>query len=336
MASIGVGVIGCGFVGRGAHLPAVSGIENAQLVAVADSDPARLSKAAKKYPIKSSYQDYEELIADPEVHAVIVAVPTPLHARVSMAAIKAGKHVLCEMPLAANLPEADEIIAAASERGVILMPGLTFRFTPNFTKAKEMIGNGALGEPSSFAYREFIPARDLAAQWPPGSWVWNLAESGGPLYTLSVWSIDLVQWLFDSEVAKVDGVARYTVLDKFGGTLGYDAFATLRLANGVVGNLQYSGSVASSASACKLDIVGNSTGLLTASGNDTLTLFGEDPARTEWNLKEAGPGAWGHLQQDEHFLRCIGEGREPDISPQDGRKAMEIALHIANSAPGMR
>jgi predicted dehydrogenase len=259
---------------------------------------------------------------------VVVAAPTPLHAEASLAAIKAGKHVLCEMPLASNLDAADQIIEAADKQGVLLMPGLTFRFTPSFVKAKETMVRGELGAPVAFSYREFIPARDLANQWPPGAWVWNVAESGGPLYTLSVWSIDLVRWLFDTEVAEVWGAAKYSRLAKFEGTVGYDASATLKLANGVVGCLQYSGSVASSASTCALEVIGDTTRVLRADENHSLTLFGEEPVETKWNVKESGARMWGHVQQDEHFISCIRDGQKPQITPTDGRKAMEIALKI--------
>lgn len=329
MPDIGVGVVGCGFVGRGAHVPAISEIQGARLVAVADLDEGRLKKVANKYRVDATYQDYSELVANPGVDAVVVSAPTPLHAEASLAAIRAGKHVLCEMPLAANLGAADEIIEAAEKQGVLLMPGLTFRFTPNFVKAKQTIKSGAIGAPSALAYREMIPAKDLASQWPAGCWVWDIEQSGGPLYTLSVWSIDLIRWLFDSDVAEVSGAVKYTPLEKFGGTLGYDASATVKLANGVVGCLQYSGSVAASGSACTLEIVGDTTSLLRTKDNSSLSLLAEDPVETQWNTLEPGARMWGHMQQDEYFVRCIRDGIRPEITPADGRRAMEIALTIA-------
>lgn len=332
MKGTGVGVIGCGFVGRGAHVPAFNEIEGAKLVAVADPDLKRRNKASKKYEVKSSYEDYADLVSDSDVDAVVVAAPTPLHAKAALAAIEAGKHVLCEMPLAASLEEADEMIEAANRQGVFLMPGLTFRFTPNFVKAKEMLDAGGIGSPSAVLYREFIPASDLAGQWPAASWMWKVEESGGPLYTLAVWSIDLLRWLFDTEIVEVQAAVKYTVLEKFGGTLGYDACATLKLANGVVGSLQYSGSVARSASSSALELIGDSTHVINAASNDKLTLFGEEPTKTEWDVKQPGAGMWGHLQQDEYFVRCIRDGQAPEITPEDGRKAMAIALQIARAS----
>ncbi len=331
MSSIGVGVVGCGFVGRGAHVPAFHAIEGAELVAVADPDAKRLGKVAKKYEPKATYTDFADLVQDSKVDAVVVSAPTPLHAKASMAAIEAGKHVLCEMPLAASLEEADQLIDAAEKAGVVLMPSLTFRFTPNYVKAKEMIADGAVGTPTSFMYREWIAAKDLAAQWPAGSWMWNLEASGGPLYTLSVWSIDLMRWLLESEVAEIHAATKYTTLDKFGGTLGYDASASLRMASGVVCCLQYSGSVNSAASTSRMEVVGDSNCLVDATWNDTVTLFDDDPARTEWKVGQKGPRMWGHLMQDEHFVKCLQEGTAPSITPLDGRRAMEVALEIGTA-----
>lgn len=332
MERIGVGVVGCGFVGMGAHVPAFHSIDSAQLVAIADADPARREKVGRKYGVQALYPDYAELVNDPAVQVVVVAAPTPLHAKVTLAAIEAGKHVLCEMPLASNLDEVERMIDAARRQGVCLMPSLNFHFTPNYAKAKEIIDNGQLGNLSAIMYREWIPAQDLAKQWPPGSWMWNIEESGGPLFTLSVWSIDLVRWLTGSEIVGVQHATRYTRLDKTGGTLGYDAFAAIQLQSGVVGQLQFSGSVCHAATTSALEVVGDSTHVLTATGNDTITLLGEDPAKTVWDVKERGAKMWGHQQQDEYFIQCLRDGRNPHITPEDGRKAMEIAWQIAKAS----
>ncbi len=329
MKRIGVGVVGCGFVGRGAHVPAFAEIEGASLVAVADLDEKRRKKVAAKFPLESAYADYADLVKDPNIDAVVVSVPTPLHARVAHAAIEAGKHVLCEMPLAASLEEADGLIDAAARKGVHLMPSLTFRFTSTFAKVRQLIDDGAIGRPVAAVYREVIPATDLAGQWPAESWMWKIDESGGPLYTLSVWSIDLVRWLFGADVAETHAVATYTELAKTGGTLGYDAYGALKMDNGIAVSLQYSGSVTGSAASNCLEVIGDTTLVIHAEGNESVTLHGEDPTRTEWALREHGARMWGHQQQDEHFVQCLIDGKAPSISPQDGRAAMEVAEIIA-------
>lgn len=306
-------------------------MEHAQLVAVADADEKRLAKVRKKYDVPAVYTDYQQLIDDPNVQAVVVSLPTALHAPASLAAIAAGKHVLCEMPLASNLADADRLIEAADKAGVTLMPSLTFHFTPNYVKAKELIDQGHLGNITTLMYREFIPAKDLAMQWPPGCWVWDIDKSGGPLYTLAVWSIDLLRWLAGADIVEVLPTTKYTKLEKYGGTLGYDAAAALRFANGMVGCLQYSGSVTHSASASRLEVIGDSTYMVDASHNDKVTLFGEDPFKSEWDVKQTGARMWGHHQQDEYFVQCLRDGTVPSITPLDGRKAMEIADKIARA-----
>src|SRR5574341_160651 len=106
-------------------------------------------------------------------------------------------------------------------------------------------------------------------------------------------------------ITHVRAAAKYTVIERFGGTLGYDACAALEFQSGAVGCLRYSGSVAEAASTSCLEVTGSSARFLKAEGNDCLALFDEEPARTEWKLKAPGAGAWGHLQQDEHFIRCL-------------------------------
>lgn len=329
--TVGVGIVGCGFVGYGAHVPAFSSMPGARLVAIADADQKRREKITKKYGVEKTYPDFAALCQDPEVQLVVVSAPTPLHAKATLAAIKAGKHVICEMPLGVTLAEADEMIDAAQKAGVLLMPSLNFHFTPNYVKAKELIDKGAVGTPTFYMYREFIPARDLARQWPANSWMWKMEESGGPLYTLAVWSIDLLRHLTKSEIVRVTAATKYTQLPQFGGTFGYDASASLKFANGMVGSLQFSATVGASSTVSNLEVIGDGNNFVSATNMDTCTYLASDPWKSEWKFKEPGERMWGHAQMDEYYVRCVAEGKTPDITPADGRKAMEIAMVIAKA-----
>jgi predicted dehydrogenase len=304
-------------------------MRQANLVAIADVNEKALSKQAKKHGVPSTYTDYRKMLEDPNVQAVVVSVPTQHHAPIAIAALEAGKHVLCEMPLAPTLAEVDRMLAAAQTAGVILMPSLNFRFTPNYVKAKELIDKGELGKPTAIMYREWIPAADLAMQWPPGAWVWNLKETGGPLFTLSVWSIDLMRWLLNADFEQVDARVEHFPIAKTGGTLGYNAFVNYKFPGGVIGCLQTSGSVAHACSTSILEVIGDNTRSIKANWNNELTLFGSDPDKADWIFREGGGHrVWGHMQMDEHFVDCILEGRQPSIRPEDGRRAVEIALKI--------
>ena len=328
-SEVGVGVVGLGFVGAGAHLPAFRRLKQANLVAISDLNEKALDKQAKKHDIPKTYKDYEKMLDDPNVDAVVVSVPTQHHAAIAIAALKAGKHVLCEMPLAPTLEEVDRMLAAAKESGKYLMPSLNFRFTPNYVKAKQLIDSGALGTPKAVLYREWIPAADLAFQWPPGAWVWNLEETGGPLFTLSVWSIDLMRWLLKADFEDVDATIHHYPIEKLGGTLGYNAFVNYKFPGGVIGSLQTSGAVAHMCSTSILEVIGDNTCSIRANWNNELAMFAEDPGKAEWVFRESGGHrVWGHMQMDEHWVDCIIAGRQPSILPEDGRRAVEIALKI--------
>ncbi len=330
---VGIGIIGLGFVGEKAHLSAFRKIQNSRLVAIADVDQKRLQKAADKVKIKSAYSNHEDLINDPNVDAVIISVPTFLHKKIAIDAFKAGKHVLCEMPLAPNMKDAQEIVDEAKKAGVILMPSLNFRFTPNYVKTKELIDNGSIGKPAAIFYREFIPAEDLAKQWPPSSWAWNDEKSGGgPAFTLSVWSIDLLRWLLNAEVEKVHAVSKDTILQELGGTNGYSSLSVLEFSNKTVVTLQFSGLVRHAMSMVRLEILGDNTSSIWSEGNDRLTLFGDDPQKQMWIFRESGAKVWGHYQEDEHFIKSILQNTQPDITTEDALKAQEVATKIMESS----
>lgn len=326
---VGIGLVGLGFVGEKAHLSAFKSIPGAKLVAVADIDTERARKAAEKFKLKSVYSSHSELIRDPEVEAVVISAPTFLHRQIAVDAMRAGKHVLCEMPLAPTLEEAKKIVDEASRAGVIFMPSLNFRFTPNYVKAKELIKGGSVGTPVAAFYREFIAAEDLAQQWPPNSWAWDETKSGGgPGFTLSVWSIDLLSWLMQAEVVEANSASKNVVLKEFGGTTGYNSLAVLKFSNGAVATLQFSGLVRPAASMSKLELLGDNVNSLLAEGNDHLVLYGAKPDKQEWIFREKGPRVWGHLQEDQHFVESILQKKRPRITAEDALKAQEIATMI--------
>jgi predicted dehydrogenase len=328
---VGVAVVGVGFVGGQAHTPSFKKIEGSELVALCARTEKRVKPLAEKYDVKY-YLDYDKLLEDPKVHAVVLAVPTPLHFNAAMKAIKKGKHVLCEMPMAPTIDQVKELQKAAEEAGVILMPVLNFRFAPIYDKTKEMIVSGAIGKPIAIHFREFIPAMSIADQWPAGSWAWNIEISGGyPDFTLSVWSIDMIRWMFESEIENVEWMSNYPKFEKYGGILGYNTMGLIKLSNGIVGSLHYSASVNPLASTSRLEVYGDNTNVLHAIWNDKIVLYGSNQEPQEWNLDVKGTRVWGHRQADEHFIECILHKKQPKVSVEDAIKAQEIAQKITKS-----
>jgi predicted dehydrogenase len=328
---VGVAVVGVGFVGGQAHVPSFKKIEGSELVALGAMTERRVKPLAEQFGVKY-YLDYDKLLEDPKIQAVALAVPTPMHFDLVMKAIKKGKHVLCEMPLAATVGKAKELGKAAEKSSVILMPILQFRFAPIYTKTKEMIESGLIGKPIAFHFREFIPASSIAEQWPIGSWAWNVEKSGGyPDFTLSVWSIDMFRWLFKSEIEDVQWMASYPKLEKYGGILGYNTMGVVRLSNGVVGSLHYSASVTPSASTSRLEVYGDNTDVIHAVSFNKILLYGAGQQPQEWDLDVKGTRVWGHRQLDEHFIDCVLHNKKPQVTVDDAIKAEEVALRIAKN-----
>jgi len=189
-----------------------------------------------------------------------------------------------------------------------------------------------IGKPIAFHFREFIPAASLAEQWPMGSWAWDINQSGGyPDFTLSVWSLDLFRWMFETELKDVEWMGNYAKIEKHGGILGYNTMGVIKLANGMVGSLHYGASVTPSASTSRLEVYGDNTNVLHAIWVDKIMLYGAEEKPQEWNLEVKGTRVWGHRQIDEHFIDCILHNKKPSVTVEDSIKAQEIAQKIVTS-----
>lgn len=331
MRRVGVGVVGCGFMGMHVHLPALKSIPDAEIVAVASSDAKKGKKLMKKFKAKSYYTKYVDLIEDPRVDAVFVCLPTFLHVQTVLDAAKAGKHVFCEVPLALTLEETDRIINATKKAGVLLMPGQVLRFTPNYAKAKELIDGDLIGKPVLVSYQELIPAAALARQWSAESWVWQKEKSGGLLFTVSVFALDLLRWLLNTGIERVYSTEKTVMLKEFGNIKGFNAATILNFTKEAVGLMEYSGLVPTEMETNRLEIIGE-TGSLSATGNDALTLYEMDRGMQRFTFHDGGTKAWGHYQEDEHFIECILQDRKPLVTADDARKAQEIALATMRSS----
>src|SRR5712692_9200969 len=140
------GILGPGFVATRAVMPAMQQIPDAHLLAVASRSAERAKLTAARFGIERAYDDYQSLLKDPDVEAVYIALPNHLHGIWTMRAAEAGKHVLCEKPLASNAAECDEMIASCRRAKVLLMEAVMYRFHPRMVRLKQMVSTGELGE----------------------------------------------------------------------------------------------------------------------------------------------------------------------------------------------
>jgi predicted dehydrogenase len=212
MKKIGIGIIGLGYIGQ-IHLRSSLKVANATVVAVADLSTKALNKA-KKAGIRKVYTNYEELLKEPEVEAVVIALPTHLHLKCALEAMHAKKHVLLEKPMARNVVEAEEILKTSEKSSVKLMIGYPLRFTETFRNLKMKIETGELGDlesayATSISTGPFMHRADGYSPIPVPEW-WFKTEltGGGALIDLGSHMINLLRWYF-GEVTDIKAHLRH-------------------------------------------------------------------------------------------------------------------------------
>ncbi len=347
---VNVGVIGAG-VGR-LHVAAYHRLGNARVVALAGLDTKRCRQLAAEYGIPRLFSDYQELLAQEDVEAVSVCTPNYLHAPMAIEALRAGKHVLCEKPLALSVAEAEAIVMAAREANRKLMVTFNYRFRGDSQTLKRHIEAGGLGEiyyaKVGWLRRSGIPGI--------GSWFTKRELSGGgPLIDLGLHVLDLALWLMGHpRVVSVSG-ATYAAFGPMGkggwdgwrftsGEGGFDvedlATAYIRLDTGAVLFLEASWATYTGAGDdYYVHLFGTEGGAeLTVrryTHKDTLRLFG-DMAGTPVEIKPSYPQQDGHDMAIEHFVDCIVNDREPMASGEQGIEIVRIIDAIYRAAETAR
>lgn len=239
--SIKVGIIGCGKIAQVRHIPEYTANPDTEVYGFYDLNLARAEELAKKYGGKA-YASYEELLADPEIEAVSVCVANHAHAEISIAALKAGKHVLCEKPMAITLEECEAMVAAVKESGKYLMIGQNQRLAKAHMKARELIRQGAIGKVLTF---RTIFGHGGPETWSvdPGknTWFFDKTKAAmGAMADLGIHKTDMIQYVLDTKIVKTQAVL--TTLDKRDATgqlIGVDdnAICIYQMENGVIGTM---------------------------------------------------------------------------------------------------
>ncbi len=238
---IRVGVIGTGF-GAQVHLPSLAALPDFEIVAVCGRNGAKVEAIADAYDIRNTFTDYRDLIACNDVEAVTIATPPALHHPAAIAAITAGKHVLCETPMARNANEAREMVRMAEMRDVTAMLSHAFRFVPARARMKELLDENYIGT-VSLAHLSFL--RPLLADARGKAWQWlvDTDAGGGMLGALGAHFVDAMRWWFGelNEVAGASSVSVPTVHTDGDTVLHADAEDTfamlLQFASGAIVNI---------------------------------------------------------------------------------------------------
>lgn len=219
------GVLGCARIAGSQFIPAIQRSNNARLHAVASRDPARLAEFHTQVGAFKDHANYESLLADPEVQAVYIPLPNSLHCEWAIRAMQAGKHVLCEKPLALNSVEVARMIQTARDCGVLLMEGFMYRYTARLQLLDDILQSGALGEIRSInsSFRFLLDRVNTIKEKPE--------LGGGALYDIGCYPLSLISFIAgDLPVAVVAECDRQNGVD-------INLSAILRYKTGLIASL---------------------------------------------------------------------------------------------------
>ncbi len=325
MATLGIGVIGLGRMGRIYAFHVARQVEGARLAAVADMQPEAIQAVAGQISGAKAFADYHDLIASPDIQAVIVATPTSTHREIVVAAAEAGKAIFCEKPTALTLAETDAMVAAVHKAGVIFQVGFMRRFDKGYLEARRQIDAGVIGTPVVIRSVSRDPFRTSLEYADP-------AKSGGLVVDMCIHDFDVIRWLMSDEIVRVyadAGVLVYPELAEVGDV--DNVMICVRFARGGLGNVEASRN-ARYGYDIQCEIIGSEgalrVGYLQETPVLTLTPEGVRHDVVPYFMERFGPA---YTAQIEHFVECVQQGKPPRVGPADARAALQISLAATRS-----
>lgn len=334
---IGIGIIGCGSIAIARHAPEYHARNDCKIIGYYDPLTERAEKLVAQYGGKV-FHTVEELLEDSEIDAVSVCNANKYHAPVTIAALKAGKHVLCEKPMATSVKEAQEMVDAARMTGKFLMVGHNQRLAPAHARAKEILKSGEMGKILTFRTAFGHGGPEFWSQ-DKGRHTWFFKKGDaflGAMGDLGVHKADLIRWLIDDEIVEVK--AYVTTLDKKddkGELIEVDdnAVCLLKSKSGIYGTL--------TASWTYYGEENNSTVLYCTNG---IMKIYDNPEFPIEIVKKNGEKVYykvGSIQTNDNqtasgvidlFVDSINSGKEPEINGEEGLAALRIVLACLESA----
>jgi len=330
--SIGIGVIGLGFMGR-THFRNYDAIPMAEVVAVADTDSDHLNgnwkdpSGTSGQPADSNfnldnvtlYENHQDLLDNTCVEAVDICLPTEFHHRVAIDALRKGKHVVIEKPIAQTTEQADEMIALANKQGRILMVAHPLRFWPSYNHLEKLLTEKAYGNVLSSVLRR----QCATPQWSPDLWSLDTTRGGGVLTDMQIHDIDYAVSVFGlptSTYAKVIGNGKNQV-----------ALSSLRYgALEVAVESYWVDSKSYPFKAEGLFVCDQGTlYLVNTDQEDSLTIYPSngDPLRPTLPILDP------YVEELRYFLECVTTGNKPEkCPPESSRNALKIAEELLRSA----
>lgn len=319
-----VGVIGTGRIGT-LHIEHIAqDIPEAELVALCSLDRPSMETLAKRFNVAQTTNDYTELLADPQIDAVLVTSATNTHVEISQAAAKAEKHIFCEKPIALDLEQIDETLAIVEKAGVKFQVGFNRRFDTSFMRVHEAVASGEIGDPHIMRITSRDPAPPLIAY---------IKVSGGIFLDMTIHDFDMARYLIGDEVEEIYAAGGVRVDPQIGAAGDIDtAVITLQFQNGVIATIDNSREAVYGYDQ-RVEVFG-SKGMVTAANplTDTVTFSGSEGTRAAlppYFFLERYKAAF--LSELQAFFACIQEDTPPPVTGKDGRAPVVMGLAALKS-----
>lgn len=330
MRTYGFGVIGCGRISKN-HIESILILPNAKLAAVCDNKKVAMETASDKYQCKG-YLDYKDLLADSSVDIVNICTESGYHAPIAINAMRAGKHVLVEKPMAMSLAEADLMIRTAKEMNVKLGVVHQNRFNPPVKRLRGALETGRFGKLTHAS--AVVRWNRNEAYYGQAPWRGTWKMDGGCLMNQSIHNIDLLQWM----MGPVESIFAYTATN-LRPIEGEDtALAILKFRNGAFASIEAATTIYPKNLEETLSVFGSDgtarIGGIAVNKLEVWRFAQDDEACVLADTDKEPPNVYGfgHADVIDDMVLAIHEDRQPAISGQEGRKALEIVLGIYHSA----
>lgn len=318
MKSLKWGLIGAGDIARKRIAPALRDLPNCELVSVSRSRSEIAEAFAKEFGAKKWFADWRELVRDEEIEAVYIATPVYLHAEQTIFAAKAGKHVLCEKPMASSVEECDEMLAACQKNGVKLGIAYYRRFYPVIGRIKNIIESGEIGKVAVAqinAFEYFDPKPENPRRWL----IEKVKSGGGPMMDFGCHRLEVLTYLF-GEIRRCKSNISNSI---FGREVEDTAVAALQFENGTGAILTVSH--AANEPQDTFDIYGTKGSIhIPVLNNGVLKLRSGTNETTEFHP----PNENVHLPLIHQFTVALLEGQEPEITGETGKQINKIIQKI--------
>jgi myo-inositol 2-dehydrogenase/D-chiro-inositol 1-dehydrogenase len=312
-----VGIVGAGMI-AGVHARSYAGVLGAHLVAVADPVTAKADRLAADHGAVAV--DSLDAMLDLGVEIVDVCTPPQTHADLAVAALRAGRHVLCEKPLARTLEDAHRIERAAADAAGLLMVGHVSRYEADHRAAKAVVDAGDIGELRMVSH---VTGSALPG-WSEAGWLADPGQSGGPLLDQGVHSFDFARWLIGSPAVRVHCMAA----DSGAGPATY-ALATVRYANGAVARIETSWAhPASRGFKLGCELVGTQGRVTWSYDQMMAAVLHPTSGDVEWY---PALGEEGFVAELRSFVEAIQAGAPSPVPAAEGLESLRTALAALES-----